>query len=283
MYQTGEFYVRLLKVLVERYQLAKFSPIETTEVRFTRSELQRVFPRISDGLLAFVPDLLDAEPPTMGGSSGVPLDGEWYRELPRDLLDYADVTDLHSYVSRVVELYTPPPAHLAARSIPQPFDLVASLDYFNTVWQLHFEKPLVQWFNGERTARLSAPVNSFDEFASQLSTVGELLKTLQAPGGAPEDKTPLARVKTNILKLMSEELARSRVEDAVAVLENVATVRNSLLQHTGREQKGARALMDLGVEYPVLDWADAWITVQNRMIEALAVLREELQFLHHNP
>jgi hypothetical protein len=74
VYQTGEFYVRLLKILVERYQLAKFSPIETTEVRFTSSELKRALPTISDGLLAAVPDLLDTEPPTMGGSSGVALD-----------------------------------------------------------------------------------------------------------------------------------------------------------------------------------------------------------------
>jgi hypothetical protein len=63
---------------------------------------------------------------------------------------------------------------------------------------------------------------------------------------------------------------------------NTRHPRNSLLQHAGREYKGARALIDLGVAYPVPDWADAWMTVQNRMIEALAVLREEMQFLQQD-
>src|SRR5205823_1249401 len=91
------------------------------------------------------------------------------------------------------------------------------------------------------------------------------------------DKTPLARARTAVLTKATDPSGIQRVSDAVDTLENIAAVRNSLLQHSGTEHRGAQALIDLGIGYPVLDWAQAWITVQARMIDALAVMREELQ------
>jgi hypothetical protein len=279
MRPTARFFVDILRLLIERRRNANFTPTAVTSVVLTSDDLKAACPAASDQLLKLVPDMLDLEPATMRGSSHTAPDGKWTRQLDRDLLNYADVQDVDGYVARVVELYTPAPAPVA-RTFPQPFDLVASLEYFNTTWQLHFGKPVVQWFNGERIARLTLPVASFDEFASQLSTVSELLKNLRVPGGAPADKTAIARLRTNLEHAVSSELARSRIADAATTLVNVVHVRNSLIQHSGREHAGVRALTDLGVAYPVADWGDAWITVQTRTLEALGVLREEIQILH---
>ena len=281
LYQQGEFFVKLLRFIVERYRSASFSPIEPTVVKVTRGDVKRAFPSITENLLAALPEILSHEPPTMGGSSGTLMDGEWYRELRRDLLNYGDIEDLRKYVARVSELVAVPMPPTAIRSVPSPLDLVASIDYFNVVWQLHFGEPIVRLFNAERTARLAFPINSSAEFAEQLSSLSELVKNLRVNSKPQTGKTPLARLRT-LNAEVTDDGALSRISDAVEVLEKVVQVRNSLFQHSGTEHKGVRALNELGIRYPVPDWAGAWIILQTEIIGALSVLREEVQVLHQS-
>lgn len=204
----------------------------------------------------------------------LPNDEGWFRELPRQLLRYAGIKDLREYIQRVSETY-PPPLPAPVRSMPSPLELVASLDYFNAVWQLRYGRPVVRIFNAERIARLAFPVSGSDEFMGQVATLGEVLRDLQVSGDPTTDKTALGRLRT-VLAADLPEAGAVRANQAVAMLSHVAELRNSLV-HTGTEYQSARALPGLGVEYPITDWAEAWSIVQERVIDALAALREEIQ------
>lgn len=54
----------------------------------------------------------------------------------------------------------------------------------------------------------------------------------------------------------------------------------ALFQHSGIEHRGVSALIQLGIEYPIIDWQSAWTTIQWRTIDAFNALREEIQQFH---
>ncbi len=66
------------------------------------------------------------------------MGGAWISTA--SILKFRGVDTLDEYLQRVDELLTPPEVVDAAPAIPSPFDLAAALDYFNTVWQLHFDR-----------------------------------------------------------------------------------------------------------------------------------------------
>ncbi len=80
-------------------------------------------------------------------------------------------------------------------------------------------------------------------------------------------------------ELTPDDATLARLENAVAVLAAVTNVRNSL-QHAGNERRGVSGLTLLGLPYPVVDPQYAWQVVQRRTIDALGVLREEIQAGH---
>lgn len=161
--------------------------------------------------------------------------------------------------------------------IPSPLDLVATLDYFNAVWQLHFDtkNPIIRLFGAERTARLVYEVRTAEEFSSQVSCLADIFKNMRVSGA---DKTPLARLQSS-LKLALPEDSANRIEAATDTLCRVADVRNALFQHGGTEHRGVSALTQLGIEYPITDWQVAWATIQRKTIDAFTALREEIQQL----
>lgn len=68
----------------------------------------------------------------------------------------------------------------------------------------------------------------------------------------------------------------AQVRTAIATLEHVAQVRNSKM-HDGTEHRGVAALRALGIIYPVIDWAAAWLRVEQETIRAVDTLRVEIQ------
>jgi hypothetical protein len=165
-----------------------------------------------------------------------------------------------------------------APAIPSPLDLAASLDYFNAVWQLHFDrkKPIIRLFGAERTARLVYEVNTAEEFSAQVSCLTDILKNMQVAG---DGKIPLVRLQTS-LKFQLPKDSANRVDNAIDSLRNVAEVRNALFQHSGTEHRGVNALTQLGIDYPITYWQSAWVIVQRRTIDAFSALREEIQQFH---
>ncbi len=273
--QVADDFIRVLKILIQCRLDAKPSLFELVEVKVTNEDIARLLPKLSQDFIAYLNDLLYHEPATMAGSSWHSTDGkEWSVTLQRRLLSYRGVETVVDYIERVTEILTPPPITHPEPAIPSPLELSATIDYFNVVWRLHIDKdPIIRLFGAERTARLVFDVGTADEFSAQVSAIVELLKNMRVPG---QGRTPLQRLQNLLVERLPGD-SRSRIEHAIAMLSDVADVRNSLFQHSGTEHRGVQALTNLGIAYPVTDWQLAWTTVQQRTIDAFNVLREEIQ------
>jgi hypothetical protein len=271
-------FVRVLSYLVERRLSAPYSPFKLNRATVTSAEIAGQFPGMTPAIMKFLPELLIHEPTTWQGIQQTDTSGGWSIDIYRSILMFKGVSNLEGYLQRVDELLTPPEVQDTTPAIPSPLDLAAALDYFNAVWQLHFDrrKPIIRLFGAERTARLVYEVNTAEEFSSQVSCIADILKNMQISG---EGKTPLARLQGFLRSQLPPDSA-SRVDSAADILRHIADVRNALFQHSGTEHKGVNALTQLGIGYPITDWQSAWVVVQRRTIDAFNILREEMQQFH---
>jgi hypothetical protein len=271
-------FIRVLRYLVECRLSAPYSPFKLNTVTVTSRDISKQFPNMTPAIVKFLPDLLTHEPTTWQGTRQTDTSGGWSIDIYRSILKFKGISTLTEYLQRVDELLTPPEVVDFAPAIPSPLDLAASLDYFNAVWQLHFDrkKPIIRLFGAERTARLVYEVNTAEEFSAQVSCLTDILKNMQVAG---DGKIPLVRLQTS-LKFQLPKDSANRVDNAIDSLRNVAEVRNALFQHSGTEHRGVNALTQLGIDYPITYWQSAWVIVQRRTIDAFSALREEIQQFH---
>lgn len=271
-------FIRVLGYLIERRMSASYSPFKLNRVTVTSADISKKFPSMTPAIVKFLPNLLIHEPTTWQGTQQADTSGGWSIDIYRSILKFKGIRTLTEYLQRVDELLTPPEVVDSAPAIPSPFDLAASLDYFNAVWQLHFDrkKPIIRLSGAERTARLVYDVNTPEEFSAQVSCLTDILKNMQVSG---DGKTPLIRLQTSLKSQLPEDSA-NRVDNAIDSLRHVTDVRNALFQHSGTEYRGVSALTQLGIEYPITDWQSTWVVVQRRAMDAVNALREEIQQFH---
>jgi hypothetical protein len=267
-------FVRVLGYLIERRLSEPSQPFKLNKVTVANADIAAQFPNMTPAVMTLLPELLIHEPTTWHGIQQTDASGDWSIDIYRSILKFRGVSTLDEYLQRVDEVLTPPEVERAP-AIPSPLDLAAALDYFNAVWQLHFDqkKPIIRLFGAERTARLVYEVNTAEEFSSQVSCVADILKNMHVSG---EGRIPLVRLQASLKSRLSADSA-SRVDNAINHLRYVADVRNSMFQHSGTEHRGVNALAQLGIEYPITNWQAAWATVQRRTIDAFNALREEIQ------
>jgi hypothetical protein len=275
--EIADDFLRVLHYLIECRLSAPYDPFKLARVTVTHEEIATRFPGMSPVSAATLPGLLPHEPTTWQGTTQTDTSDGWSIDLFRNILRYQELDTVVDYLERVSEEFTPAPVE-PVPAIPSPLDLVAILDYFNAVWQLHFDRkrPIIRLFGAERTARLVYSVSTAEEFSAQVSCLADILKNMQVPG---QEKTPLARLRALLKSALPPESA-SRIDSATDTLRYVAEVRNALFQHSGTEHCGLNALSRLGIQYPVTDWESAWITLQQKTIDAFNRLREEIQQFH---
>jgi hypothetical protein len=276
--EIGEEFVHVLNLLIERRLSAPYNPFKLTTVTVTDADIAAKFPMMAPVMTHALPELLVHEPTTWQGTRSTG-NGGWGIDLYRGILKYQGVGTLKEYLDRVNKLLErPEEVSQVEPSVPSPLDLVASLDYFNTVWQLHFDRkqPIIRIFRAERIARLAFGAATVDEFSSQTSCLTDIFKNMQVSG---EGKTSLMRLQS-FLKSSLPVSSHARVDSAVTMLRQIGDIRNTLFEHSGTEHVGAAALASLGLDFPVVDWPTAWSTVQRRAIEALEALREEIEQFH---
>jgi hypothetical protein len=273
--EIADAFIAVLNYLIERRLSAPYEPFKLNTVTVTNADISARFPGMPVLIISFLAELLSHEPPTYHGTTRT--DTSRGINVYRSILKYQGLETSTDYLKRVNELLTPPEVE-PTPVIPSPLDLVATLDYFNAVWQLHFDRkrPLIRLFGAERTARLVYEANTAEEFSSQVSCLTDIFKNMQI---AAEGKVPLVRLGSFLRATLPED-SFGRVDNAVATLGHVANVRNALFQHSGTEYRGMQALAQLGVEYPITDWQSAWATVQRRTIDAFNALREEIDLFH---
>ncbi|MCX4612101.1 hypothetical protein [Streptomyces mirabilis] len=134
-------FLNVLRALVEIHRAVPLSPDKVVQATFNPEMIRRALPSISDLFMARLIAIMDHEPATWGGSRWG-SDEEWTRELGREISRYGGLTDLKSYVARVVELMPEPvesvngPVQAESFRFSSPLvirDLPRSVTGFNSV------------------------------------------------------------------------------------------------------------------------------------------------------
>lgn len=100
-------FLRVLQTLIVVQRSAPVSTQEAVKARFTIADIERELPDLPEGFAARLPDILVLEPATWGGSGGgTPAEGNWWRELRREIRQYREATTLMEYVRITTRLIT---------------------------------------------------------------------------------------------------------------------------------------------------------------------------------
>lgn len=209
-------------------------------------------------------------------------DGHWTKLVPRGVNEYEGVETIEDYVGRL-ERITAFEHIPVSPAVPSPLDLVASLDYLDTVWRVVHKTHLLDYPNAERAAKLTYRANTVEEFDSRLSGLGEILRTANAGAKTVAGKTALPKpTRDDPLAPFEGFLVRSvdptgvdRVRQAVTDLEHVLALRDAA-QHAGATPRALLAFEAFAITFPVIDAQQAWMTVTARVVTALDAIREEV-------
>lgn len=186
------------------------------------------------------------------------------------------VVDLDDYLVRVTAQCEPAGRSTAYLAPPPPRGLVGSIDYFDNGFQLRFNKKLVHFDSLERAAMLALPAETSDAFDAALSAFADVLTHLSVPDQATaEDQHPLTKLGV-FLPPRLPSANPERIAESLATLARTKTVRHGM-QHATAARAAAEALHELGVGYPITDWARAWDAIRLAAIGAFDALREEIQ------
>jgi hypothetical protein len=109
-------FLNVLRKLVEIYRAVPLEPDKVVQATYTAEMIRQALPSISDLFMARLPEILNHEPPTWGGSKWTE-DNAWIRDLGRDTSRYAGLNDVKLYVARVTELM-PEPVKVGAEPVP---------------------------------------------------------------------------------------------------------------------------------------------------------------------
>jgi hypothetical protein len=273
-------FLALIRALAAFRKAFPRTPTTPRDVAISGEEVERLIASAAPGIasvpMAALYGLLEREPVTMGagGSTG---GGTWRRGIPRTILPFADVATMDDYLRRTEDLLRPftprqPPA------VASPLSLVAAVDYLDTTWRLYEGgRHLFALDGAERLAKLAFPVETQDDFASRLSGLGSVLRSVRspAPQGRPQHgrNRPLAPLELRLIAL--RPAASDRIRRAIATLHAVLDIRDAS-QHPAASGRAAAGFRKLGLPYPPIAWSSAWNGVSARTVEALDALREEL-------
>ncbi|MBL3670862.1 hypothetical protein JL475_33900 [Streptomyces sp. M2CJ-2] len=155
-------FLQVLQTLIVVQRSAPISTQEAAKPRFTIADIERELPGLPEGFAARLPGILALEPATWGGSSGgTTAEGNWWRELRREIRQYREATTLMEYVRTTARLITaqagaslPTPATPLPAPVPQPTPgpyvdegLITDLEDKDTVFRVDKLVALVRELN----------------------------------------------------------------------------------------------------------------------------------------
>jgi hypothetical protein len=266
---TVTMFLTVVNALADQRASAPLEPDRVVTVTISGPQLVRELNLDNEPFAHLLPELLNGEPPTWHGAGNSDEHG-WIHRPSSFLRRFRAVRDVDDYLIRLRAWQFPAPPTPDPEPV-SPLSLPNAFDYLNIVWQLKFGQPLMVVPSAERAARLTLDAYTPEEFDSRLSALGEMIKSLDAPGTADGSLDRL----TAFLNDHLPRAARSRVQRALSTLRKVTQVRNGG-QHVEAADKAASALPALGLTFPVSDFQAAWRTVQARVVQALDSLRDEV-------
>ncbi len=198
-------------------------------------------------------------------------------EIARAIIPYSEVSTIEEYLTILMsQIIQPPPAR--SPILQSSLGLPEAIDYLDVVWRLRFGRKLVSLPGAEKTVELASPCATSEEFRSRVSAIADLLSRIDVPDpdqGLETREGSLSRLDS-FLQTRLDDVASSRVTDAIEILRAVTSIRASS-QHHGAHPRGARGFDALGVPYPPNDWGEAWAHVQLATIDALNTIRDEVR------
>jgi hypothetical protein len=273
-----EAFIDMLALLVEREQKFVPHPTEVQTVEVWSGEIrkrleQRWVIGDDDNLTAFT-QLMSHEP-LIWLCQVTPTDtGAWTVHPSPFLRRHAGVTNSAEYVDRLVEvigLRAEPPAPL----YPSSLSLPEAIDYLNTVWRLNLGngEALFRISRAEAAAKLALDCASIDELESRLSAFAGVLGQIRLPGQKGDTKL------VDLRSFLEQRLDRDSCDRTTVAIDDLRAVVALRVwrQHPGADKAARDAARRLGLTLPSDDWGDTWQRLRSRSVEALSVIREEIE------
>lgn len=284
--QVVDSYLAFLRYLASRFRSTPADPTKPRRVEVTSEDVSSMLTEA--GLLSAVDDsvlrltqlgnVMDHEPTGWRASLSEPEAGYWTVLIGSPIRRFLHVKSLSEYLECLAEpLFAPllPPAP----GYPSSLGLPEAIDYLDAVWRLRFGTHLFRLPGATKTAKLSLPAETSDEYEARLSALADVFGRLLVPegtgGSASRARGSLKELDEFLLSQLPDE-SRPRISDAVATLKAINDLRRSR-QHHGVERDAISASSVLGLAYPPGDWGSAWGHIQWRAVEALNAIREEIQ------
>jgi hypothetical protein len=261
---------------------AVLDPFTVTPVEISKADFDTLpedHSLLTPPLSAAVAGLVQTEPYAVTGLRLIehPSGSEWTAQIGSKTAQYANGVGVLEYLDEVVRILIPPRVE-QPRVLPSPLGLLTALDYLNVTWKLHCGRDLVQPGTMQGTARLAADIGNEDEFSGRLSTLGDLLKSLQTHSVSGVDGYALDRLNAYLLGQLPDRDDQDSIERTLRILQNIRKVRNGL-QHASAASGGLRVWQELGLTYPPTDWNETWLTVRAKATEAIMDLRDLVERL----
>ena len=212
--------------------------------------------------------LLGGEPATWLGASQ--QNGQWTWDLTNArLTPYAEVRTVDDYLVRLDALVALPrqpvlPEYLPAMVLPEAFD------HLGLAWRIATGQHLFHVPRAAVPAKLAQPAASAEEFESRCSALCDMLKSFDFPG----EGGSLNNMKARLSDLLGDE-ATGRAHAPVDTLRWIFVLRAGQ-QHHGADTGAERARTALGLTQFGSDWTAAWEHLRARVVQALAIIREEI-------
>jgi len=279
-------FVAMLRYLCERQRTFRPTPDVVQEITVTSDEIRAELstpggvstPRASASWQPSEDDLrrlakLIGEEPATWNCVVAYSDSGFLVTVAPFIRPYYRVTDVEDYLQRLVAEIAPkvPPAE---QSYPHGLALPEAIDYLNAVWCGHAPAPLIRIPRAEAAARLAFTCESSEQFDSQLSGLCQLLDVLTLPDGSIVKLHEFDTYLSNHLP----EGGYQRAQEAINTLRSLFTLR-AWRQHAADDRRWREAAQRLGVTLPTADWNNAWRRVHLATIDALGIIREELDGL----
>jgi hypothetical protein len=271
-------FIEVLALLVERQRKFVPHPTEVQMVEVWSGEMRRRLEQRwvigdDDNLTAFT-QLMRHEPLIWLCQVTHTETGAWTVQLSPFLRRYAGVTNAAEYVDRLVEavgLRAEPPISL----YPSSLSLPEAIDYLNAVWRLNLGhgEALFRISRAEAAAKLALDCAGVDELESRLSAFAGILSQIRLPG-QPGDKKLI-----DLRSFLAQRLDRDSSDRTTVAVDDLRVVVALRVwrQHPGADKAARHAAQRLGLTLPSDDWGHTWQRLRSRSVEALSVIREEIE------
>ncbi|MEV8547698.1 hypothetical protein [Streptomyces sp. NPDC051572] len=177
-----------------------------------------------------------------------------------------------AYLNAVTAALTPPDPP-SVLSYTDPRALLRTLNFLDLTCELILGKSLVPRPPMDRSSLLALPASTEAEYQAGVVVLSEILRELGVPGRNPSHA--LGRIGDYLMRRLPG-IDRAAIDPAVRRLDQIRMVRNSFV-HPKPDPALIQAHHDLGLAFPVRDFAVGWDSVRAHAADSLGRLQEEIQ------